>query len=58
MKAMIRRILGPGFVKPVARSQVVQVGSKTSDKPIRVEPTGLRNPVKEKLNGIPKQRGQ
>ena len=58
MKAMIRRILGPGFVKPVERSQVVQVESKTSDKPINVARSGLREPVKEKLNGIPKQRGQ
>lgn len=58
MKAMIRRILGPGFVKPVARSQVVPVDSKTETKPIDVAPDGLREPVKEKLDGISKQRDQ
>lgn len=58
MKAMIRRILGPGFVKPVARSQVDQVEEKTESKPIDVAPDGLRKPVKEKPDGLSKQRDQ
>lgn len=58
MRAMIRRILGPGFVKPVVRSQVDLVDSKTESKPIVVAPDGLREPLKEKPDGLSKLRDQ